>query len=149
MSCPWSLRQELQQWSHSGEGVVVGVVGEGSTAVDEEVETLMKRRPDLLAATQHAYQPHSGNTLMQEIAQKEGLASPLLRQEQVLLASPFLRSSRAGSMRKARMPVITTNLRSQATLSSSLPNLADIDSLDALAPANYQTNRFSVMLPSQ
>ena len=102
-------------------------------------------RPDLLAA-HHSYQ---GDTLMQEIAQKEGMASPLLRREHVLQPSPFLRSQRAGSMRRSKAPTVPGNLSRHSALSTSLPNLADVDSLDVLAAPSIQPNRFSVLRPSQ
>lgn len=120
---------------------------EHETAEDEEVESLLKRgmaRPDLLAT--HSYHPDTGS-LMQEIIAKEGHASPLLRREHVLLPSPFQRT-RARSMRKNRTH--TRNLKSQAALSLSLPNLADVESLESLEcpppPAEY---RFSVLPPTQ
>ena len=141
------FRKELEQYSRQVESRV-----EGDAAEDEEVESLLQggvARPDLLAA-HHAYH---GDTLMQEIAQKEGMSSPLIRQEHVLQPSPFLRSHRSGSMRRSQAPVVTapsSNLKSRAALSMSLPNLADVDSLEAaLAPPTVRSNRYSVLLPSQ
>ncbi len=121
---------------------------EADMAEDEEVESLMHRgvaRPDLLS-THHAYH---GDTLMQEIAQQEGMASPLLRQEHVLQPSPFLRSQRTGSMRRSKAPVAPSNLGRLAALSMSLPNLADVVDLETLAAPTIQPNRYSVLLPSQ
>lgn len=117
------------------------------TAEDEEVESLLKKgvaKPDLLATTR--YLADTGS-LMQEIAAKEGMASPLLRREQVLLPSPFQRT-RAGSMRKGRPP--PSNLKSRAALSLSLPNLADVDSLESLEAPQLPSHRFTTILdPSQ
>ena len=98
--------------------------------------------PDLLVTT-HSY-PTDKDSLMEEIAQKEGMASPLLRREHVLQPSPFLRSTRSGSFirKKKKKP---SNLKSNAVLSLSLPNLADVDELESPLP---NTNRFSVIIPS-
>lgn len=144
--CGWNVhvcRKELEQY---------GKQRGGEAAEDEEVESLMKKgvaRPDLLA-TMHSYRTDTGS-LMQEIAAKEGVASPLLRKEYVLLPSPFQRA-RAGSMRKSRTH--TGNLKSRAALSLSLPNLADVDSLEALeGPMDgdppYLFSKFTVLPPTQ
>lgn len=136
-------RKELEQYSRRGEGVAGG----DTAAEDEEVESLMQKgvaRPDLLAT--HSYQ---GDTLMQEIAQKEGMASPLLRREHMLQPSPFLRSKRAGSMRRSKAPAMPASLSRHSALSTSLPNLADVDNLEILAAPSFQPNRFSVLLPSR
>lgn len=136
-------RKELEAYSRHGAT---------TCTEDEEVESLMQRgvaRPDLLATTRPYYGGgDTGGSLMQEIAEKEGMASPLLRKEYVLQPSPFLRT-RAASMRKKKSHV--GNLKSQAALSLSLPNLADIDNLDTVEyPLPHpSSNRFSVLLPSQ
>ena len=121
-----------------------------SAAIDEEVESLMQKgvaRPDLLAVTGHT--DKLGGSLMSEIADKEGLASPLLRMEHVLQPSPFLRAARSGSVRRKRPEAERLKAHS-----SSLPNLADIDNLDTLEapqalPHPASTNRFSVLLPGK
>jgi hypothetical protein len=130
----FNCRKELEQLSKQ----------QSAAAEDEEVESLMDKgvaRPDLLATTRGYLD--TGGSLMQEIAAKEGAASPLLRREHVLLSSPFQRT-RAGSVRK-RQPH-SSNLRSQAALSHSLPNLADVENLESLEPPQNLSNRFSTIL---
>lgn len=125
---------------------------ESETAEDEEVESLMMKgaaRPDLLDNTgsfRLGDPPGGGGSLMAEIANKEGMSSPMLRMEHVLQPSPFLRSARVGSMRHRRPQ--GSRLKAH---SSSLPNLADIDSLEPPEelPHPASTNRFSMLLPSQ
>lgn len=122
-------RKELDLFSRQGE----------TLAEDEEVESLMKKgvaRPDLLSTT---YGHTDTGSLMQEIAAKEGVASPLLRRELVLLPSPFQRM-RAGSMRKGKRQA--SNLK-RNTLSLSLPNLADVESLESLERQPLPSKRFT------
>ena len=112
---------------------------------DQEVESLMAggvARPDLLVA--HHNNQDTGS-LMMEIVEKEGIASPMILKEQVLLPSPFLRTARAGSMRGRGKKA--SNLKSQAVLSLSLPNLADVDYLESLE-SPQPANRYSVLIPS-
>ena len=115
---------------------------------DEEVESLMQggvSRPDMLVTTQN---PSDRGSLMAEIVQKEGMASPLIRGEHILQPSPFLRSARSGSMIKRKPRA--GNLRNNAAFSMSLPNLADVDSLEeGLVPAAPPPqNRFSALIPT-
>ena len=71
---------------------------------------------------------------MEEIVQKEGKASPLLRREHLLEPSPF-QHARSGSFVGRRRPP-KTNLASMAAITLSLPNLADADGLEAVPKAN-------------
>lgn len=107
-------------------------------------------RPDLLAATGVYLGDSKSGSLMEEIVDKEGLSSPLLRMERVLQPSPFLRSARVGSMRGKR----SRDDKSRAARSASLPDLSDLESLEAsessaLAPPPAPSNRFSVLLPTE
>ena len=125
---------------------------EPDAAEDEEVESLMQKtvaRPDLLQTTRAYRTGDSGGSLMAEIADKEGLSSPLLRMEHILQPSPFMRSARAGSVRNRKSK--GSRLKAQAALSSSLPNLADIDSLENLEEPYPQPamNRFSALIPTR
>lgn len=110
---------------------------------NEEVEALLRggvARPDLLPTHLHA----DKGSLMEEIAAKEGIASPLLRKEHVLQPSPFLRA-RASSARRKKPPQAHVQAqRAKVKLSLSLPNLADIDNLEEALPSN----RYSAYLPA-
>lgn len=90
---------------------------------DEEVESLLLTGPSLLITGSE-----DTGSLMQEIAAKEGIASPLIREELVLQPNPFLRSSRSGSMRKSRSP-----MKRPIQKQLSLPDLTDISNLEELA----------------
>ena len=79
---------------------------------------------------------------MDEIVQKEGVACPVLRGEQLLEPSPFSHG-RSGSFVVRRKRRGSGNLQSHAELTMSLPNLLDIDNIENPPPAN----RHSVFIP--
>ena len=99
--------------------------------------------PDLLANTRR-HKP-SRDSLMAEIVQKEGKASPLLRREHLLEPSPFQHARSGSFVARRKKPSLSpqTNLKSQAALTMSLPNLADADALESMPVAN----RNSVFIP--
>ena len=104
---------------------------------DEDVPS--EAQPDLLANTRR-HKP-AKDSLMEEIVQKEGKASPLLRKEHLLEASPFQHARCGSFVARRRKP--KTNLANLASLTLSLPNLADADALEDLPKAN----RNSVFIP--
>lgn len=90
--------------------------------------------PDLLATAQP--RPPSGDTLRDEIVRKEGVASPLLRREQVLEPSPFRQRTRSFVRKRPEKEVPKKEgrgLKKRSSLTMSLPNLADIDDLGNIA----------------
>ena len=114
----------------------------GTFEEESEEDNPSEAQPDLLANTRR-HKP-SRDSLMTEIMQKEGKASPLLRREHLLEPSPF-QHTRSGSFvaRRKKLSPSQTNLKSQAALTMSLPNLADADALENMPVAN----RNSVFIP--
>ena len=84
--------------------------------------------PDLLVTTIPT-RPRSGGSLRDEIAEKDGYCSPLIRHEAALEPSPFRNRTRS-FMKKPRS---NKSLKEQNTLTMSLPNIADIDNIDSLS----------------
>ena len=130
---PPPTRSQLEQYSKHGT-FEVDDPGDGDPPSEAP--------PDLLANTRR-HKP-SRDSLMAEIMQKEGKASPLLRREHLLEPSPF-QHARSGSFvaRRKKPSSSQTNLTSQAALTMSLPNLADADALERMPVAN----RNSVFIP--
>lgn len=110
-----------------------------STLIESDEEVLSEAQPDLLANTRKR-KPEK-DSLMEEIVQKEGKASPLLRREQLLEPSPFQHSRCGSFVARRRKP--QTNLTNLSSLTLSLPNLADADAMEQLPKAN----RNSVFIP--
>ena len=122
-------RSQMEQYTKHG------------TFEESEDDNPSEAQPDLLANTRR-HKP-SRDSLMAEIVQKEGKASPLLRREHLLEPSPFQHARSGSFVARRKKPSSQTNLASQAALTMSLPNLADADALENMPVAN----RNSVFIP--